>query len=195
MFAFLIYGVLATSFFAGALRGSCVDKVSGMVSDPQIFCFDNNPCPSSMTCDLDYGNPFYGFANFDNFGYAVLTLFENSTGEGWIYRLYSLMQTGLYLAPLFYVTMMIIVNLLIFNFFLAVVRGQFAVARASTRSNTVHEDDDYGNTEDEEGSDLVSTRAAMSRLWRHRLWLQWIDWGKIRIVPQSFANKVQVKPQ
>lgn len=47
------------------------------------------PCPEGQECkDLGWPGPWFGFINFDNFGLAMLTVFQCITMEGWTSILY-----------------------------------------------------------------------------------------------------------
>ncbi|CAF1062908.1 unnamed protein product [Rotaria sordida] len=46
-------------------------------------------CPDGQECkDLGWEGPWYGIINFDNFGLAMLTVFQCITMEGWTSVLY-----------------------------------------------------------------------------------------------------------
>jgi hypothetical protein len=46
-------------------------------------------CPDGQECkDLGWDGPWYGIINFDNFGLAMLTVFQCITMEGWTSILY-----------------------------------------------------------------------------------------------------------
>lgn len=46
-------------------------------------------CPEGQECkDLGWEGPYYGIINFDNFGLAMLTVFQCITMEGWTSILY-----------------------------------------------------------------------------------------------------------
>ena len=46
-------------------------------------------CPPGQECkDLGWEGPWYGIINFDNFGLAMLTVFQCITMEGWTSILY-----------------------------------------------------------------------------------------------------------
>ena len=46
-------------------------------------------CPTGQECkDLGWEGPWYGIINFDNFGLAMLTVFQCITMEGWTSVLY-----------------------------------------------------------------------------------------------------------
>jgi hypothetical protein len=46
-------------------------------------------CPEDQECkDIGWEGPWYGIINFDNFGLAMLTVFQCITMEGWTSILY-----------------------------------------------------------------------------------------------------------
>lgn len=46
-------------------------------------------CPDGQECrDIGWEGPYYGIINFDNFGLAMLTVFQCITMEGWTSILY-----------------------------------------------------------------------------------------------------------
>ena len=46
-------------------------------------------CPEGQECkDIGWEGPWYGIINFDNFGLAMLTVFQCITMEGWTSILY-----------------------------------------------------------------------------------------------------------
>ncbi|CAF4402327.1 unnamed protein product, partial [Adineta steineri] len=46
-------------------------------------------CPENQECrDIGWAGPWHGFINFDNFGLAMLTVFQCITMEGWTSILY-----------------------------------------------------------------------------------------------------------
>ena len=46
-------------------------------------------CPEGQECkDIGWPGPWYGIINFDNFGLAMLTVFQCITMEGWTSILY-----------------------------------------------------------------------------------------------------------
>lgn len=49
---------------------------------------DENPGEGWVCCD-DWEGPDYGITNFDNFGLAMLTVFQCITLEGWTKVLYN----------------------------------------------------------------------------------------------------------
>lgn len=46
------------------------------------------PCPNTSECKPYWGGPNYGITSFDNIGYAMLTVFQCITMEGWTTVLY-----------------------------------------------------------------------------------------------------------
>ena len=46
-------------------------------------------CPRDMVCKDGWDGPNFGITNFDNFGLAMLTVFQCITLEGWTDVLYN----------------------------------------------------------------------------------------------------------
>ena len=46
------------------------------------------PCPNTSECKPYWEGPNYGITSFDNIGYAMLTVFQCITMEGWTTVLY-----------------------------------------------------------------------------------------------------------
>jgi hypothetical protein len=52
-------------------------------------------CPDGQECkDVGWEGPWYGYINFDNFGLAMLTVFQCITMEGWTSILYKVRILG-----------------------------------------------------------------------------------------------------
>jgi hypothetical protein len=102
MFAILIFAIIGLEFYSGALHKTCfsVDDLNQMVTEgrKQVPCnadsADEAP-PGSFTCDPEiaiclekWEGPNYGITSFDNIIYAMLTVFQCITMEGWTPILY-----------------------------------------------------------------------------------------------------------
>lgn len=106
MFFFMIFAILGVSLWDGKIHYRCyaTDKpVNGtwalLEGDDELCSDDFRPCPAGYFCRSRYevtGLPFadrdvdtdiaslnYGITNFDNVGYALLTIFQCITMEGW----------------------------------------------------------------------------------------------------------------
>ena len=64
-----------------------------MIDDPAP-CNSENPdvgfqCPADFICRGEWTGINYGITNFDNIGYAMLTVFQCITLEGWTDIMYA----------------------------------------------------------------------------------------------------------
>ncbi|KOB68651.1 Uncharacterized protein OBRU01_18017, partial [Operophtera brumata] len=81
LFVIIIYAIIGLELFAGALHNTCFLK--GTKSDVGVQCDENYECHGNWM------GPNYGITNFDNIGYAMLTVFQCITLEGWTDIMYS----------------------------------------------------------------------------------------------------------
>lgn len=56
-------------------------------------CGEGFQCPEGFVCYDDWVGPNWGITNFDNFGLAMLTVFQCITLEGWTDVLYNVSVT------------------------------------------------------------------------------------------------------
>ena len=63
----------------------------GMVDDPSP-CGKGYSCEEGMICDEYWNGPNNGITNFDNFGLAMLTVFQCITMEGWTDVMYDVSE-------------------------------------------------------------------------------------------------------
>ena len=88
-FMLTLFGVVGVQLFEGRFRFHCVDSFGDF--DPNLVCGALQKCPVGSVCtDRDASgeflpNPNFGVSNFDNFGWAALSVFQTMTGEGWSY--------------------------------------------------------------------------------------------------------------
>lgn len=101
-FAILIFAIIGLEFYSGALHKTCysVDDLDLIVADGRHIV----PCnaeprdvapPGSYQCNASsaiclekWEGPNYGITSFDNILYAMLTVFQCITMEGWTQLLY-----------------------------------------------------------------------------------------------------------
>lgn len=101
LFALIIFGTVGINLFPGKLQHRCVvsgaypSQTSGVYYNSsyaaageagsmgkfEYFCDQDGPlasftCPSNMHCDMEYANPNYGSTSFDDFGSALLLMFQ-----------------------------------------------------------------------------------------------------------------------
>ena len=101
LFALVIFGTVGVNLFSGTMQHRCVvsgaypSQTSGVyynssyaaagdagsMGEFEYFCDRDGwttsfTCPSNMQCDMEYANPHYGSTSFDNFGSALLLMFQ-----------------------------------------------------------------------------------------------------------------------
>jgi hypothetical protein len=109
LFVIIIYAIIGLELFCGKMHMTCYyNGTSRIVSykmngKDRFFSLGNYPraeeirpcgekgrrCPEGQECkDLGWEGPWHGIINFDNFGLAMLTVFQCITMEGWTSILY-----------------------------------------------------------------------------------------------------------
>ncbi|EDS45053.1 voltage-dependent p/q type calcium channel [Culex quinquefasciatus] len=108
LFAIVIFAIIGLEFYSGALHRSCysLEDISQIVKEgefPTPCNADNDTiaptgayvCNSSdSTCVEQWEGPNFGITSFDNIGFAMLTVFQCITMEGWTAILYWANQKG-----------------------------------------------------------------------------------------------------
>ena len=115
IFVIIIYAIIGLELFSGVLHKSCYNNEtswfhSTIITHTHYHCGhpltslihrlgkimdEPRACGGSYTCEEDYEckeiweGPHHGIVNFDNFGLAMLTVFQCITLEGWTEVMYS----------------------------------------------------------------------------------------------------------
>lgn len=94
IFVIIIYAIIGLELFSGKLHKTCYsNETHEEMADP-IPCGEDGYSCSAITegnyvCSLYWDGPNDGITNFDNFGLAMLTVFQCVTLEGWTDVLYA----------------------------------------------------------------------------------------------------------
>uniref|UniRef100_A0A8C6KMH2 Voltage-dependent N-type calcium channel subunit alpha-1B n=1 Tax=Nothobranchius furzeri TaxID=105023 RepID=A0A8C6KMH2_NOTFU len=89
-FAIVIFAIVGMEFYMGKFHHSCFSPTGDRVVDWP--CGSEPPartCPEGTVCRSYWIGPNFGITNFDNILFAVLTVFQSITMEGWVDVLYS----------------------------------------------------------------------------------------------------------
>ncbi|KAG8132837.1 hypothetical protein E2320_010665, partial [Naja naja] len=88
-FAILMFAIIGLEFYSGKLHQACYVNNSGELQelDPPHPCGVQG-CPAGYEC-RDWIGPNDGITQFDNILFAVLTVFQCITMEGWTTVLYN----------------------------------------------------------------------------------------------------------
>ncbi|ETE66996.1 Voltage-dependent L-type calcium channel subunit alpha-1D, partial [Ophiophagus hannah] len=93
-------------------------------------------CPQNGTeCKGGWPGPNGGITNFDNFGYAMLTVFQCITMEGWTDVLYWMNDAmGFELPWVYFVSLVIFGSFFVLNLVLGVLSGEFSKEREKAKA-------------------------------------------------------------
>lgn len=102
IFVIVIYAIIGLELFSGKLHETCFDNITGeMMEDPHPCGANGFQChlelEGEFVCRGYWVGPNYGITNFDNFGLAMLTVFQCVTNEGWTTVMYWVSRTLLLL--------------------------------------------------------------------------------------------------
>ncbi|KER21551.1 hypothetical protein T265_15065, partial [Opisthorchis viverrini] len=100
-------------------------STSGARTQPGAFV-----CPENYTCKGHWEGPNYGITSFDNIGFAMLTVFQCITMEGWTDILYHTDDAiGDRFNYLYFIPLIILGSFFMLNLVLGVLSGEFAKER------------------------------------------------------------------
>ncbi|XP_052128297.1 voltage-dependent calcium channel type A subunit alpha-1 isoform X23 [Frankliniella occidentalis] len=144
LFAIVIFAIIGLEFYSGALHKTCykledlneIDK-EGEAETP---CNTDNKteaptgsyvCNSNTsTCLEEWDGPNFGITSFDNIGFAMLTVFQCITMEGWTTILYWTNDAlGSTFNWIYFVPLIVLGSFFMLNLVLGVLSGEFAKER------------------------------------------------------------------
>uniref|UniRef100_A0A8D2NG20 Voltage-dependent R-type calcium channel subunit alpha n=1 Tax=Zonotrichia albicollis TaxID=44394 RepID=A0A8D2NG20_ZONAL len=133
-FAILMFAIIGLEFYSGKLHRACYTNNSGgdkdwaPVLDPPHPCGVQG-CPPGYEC-REWIGPNDGITQFDNILFAVLTVFQCITMEGWTTVLYNTNDAlGATWNWLYFIPLIIIGSFFVLNLVLGVLSGEFAKER------------------------------------------------------------------
>ncbi|XP_042869765.1 voltage-dependent calcium channel type A subunit alpha-1-like isoform X9 [Penaeus japonicus] len=144
LFAIVIFAIIGLEFYSGALHKTCysLEDLGQIVTEgemPTPCNADNvSVAPSgSFVCNYNistclelWDGPNYGITSFDNIGFAMLTVFQCITQEGWTSILYWTNDAlGSNFNFLYFVPLIVLGSFFMLNLVLGVLSGEFAKER------------------------------------------------------------------
>ncbi|XP_037391696.1 voltage-dependent R-type calcium channel subunit alpha-1E isoform X3 [Pygocentrus nattereri] len=134
-FAILMFAIIGLEFYSGRLHRTCLpepdirENETVAVWEAEFPC-GFRQCPHKYNCTGDWEGPNDGITQFDNILFAVLTVFQCITMEGWTTVLYNANDA---LGPswnwLYFIPLIIIGSFFVLNLVLGVLSGEFAKER------------------------------------------------------------------
>uniref|UniRef100_A0A3B4TFR4 Voltage-dependent N-type calcium channel subunit alpha n=1 Tax=Seriola dumerili TaxID=41447 RepID=A0A3B4TFR4_SERDU len=131
-FAIVMFAIIGVEFYMGKFHNTCfkIDTGERVANWP---CGQEPPartCPNGTQCREYWTGPNFGITNFDNILFAVLTVFQCITMEGWVDILYSTNDVaGNTWNWLYFIPLIIIGSFFMLNLVLGVLSGEFAKER------------------------------------------------------------------
>uniref|UniRef100_A0A673X188 Voltage-dependent calcium channel type A subunit alpha-1 n=1 Tax=Salmo trutta TaxID=8032 RepID=A0A673X188_SALTR len=119
-FAILMFAIIGLEFYSGKLHHTCL---------PTFAC-GVRKCPEKYDCVGSWIGPNDGITQFDNILFAVLTVFQCITMEGWTAVLYNTNDAlGFMWNWMYFIPLIIIGSFFVLNLVLGVLSGEFAKER------------------------------------------------------------------
>uniref|UniRef100_A0A7E4W8C3 Voltage-dependent L-type calcium channel subunit alpha n=1 Tax=Panagrellus redivivus TaxID=6233 RepID=A0A7E4W8C3_PANRE len=151
MFVIIIYAIIGLELFCGKLHSTCVDSETGNFAqiEPSPCGFSSSayhcePTGASAalaanrwvcSTNTTWIGPNNGITNFDNFGLAMLTVFQCVSLEGWTDVLYWVNDAvGREWPWIYFVTLVILGSFFVLNLVLGVLSGEFSKEREKARA-------------------------------------------------------------
>ncbi|XP_029106174.1 voltage-dependent P/Q-type calcium channel subunit alpha-1A-like isoform X7 [Scleropages formosus] len=131
-FAILMFAIIGLEFYMGKFHTTCFDIITMEIRE-EFPCGTELPsrlCPNGTECREYWLGPNYGITQFDNILFAVLTVFQCITMEGWTDLLYySNDASGSAWNWMYFIPLIIIGSFFMLNLVLGVLSGEFAKER------------------------------------------------------------------
>uniref|UniRef100_A0A673ZJY9 Voltage-dependent N-type calcium channel subunit alpha n=1 Tax=Salmo trutta TaxID=8032 RepID=A0A673ZJY9_SALTR len=127
-FAILMFAIIGLDFYMGKFHRTCF-----RTDTAEFPCGMEAPartCENGTVCQEYWIGPNYGITNFDNILFAILTVFQCITMEGWVDILYNANDaSGNTWNWLYFIPLIIIGSFFMLNLVLGVLSGEFAKER------------------------------------------------------------------
>ncbi|XP_053509576.1 calcium channel, voltage-dependent, L type, alpha 1D subunit, a isoform X2 [Ictalurus furcatus] len=140
LFVIIIYAIIGLELFLGKMHATCyvigTAYIAGDESAPCAVNGHGRTCTLNGTeCKEGWHGPNGGITNFDNFLFAMLTVFQCITMEGWTDVLYWMNDAmGIELPWVYFVSLVIFGSFFVLNLVLGVLSGEFSKEREKAKA-------------------------------------------------------------
>ncbi|XP_030639857.1 voltage-dependent L-type calcium channel subunit alpha-1D [Chanos chanos] len=140
LFVIIIYAIIGLELFIGKMHATCYLNGTNTLAEeeptPCALSGHGRHCPLSGTvCKEGWIGPNNGITNFDNFLFAMLTVFQCITMEGWTEVLYWMNDAmGFELPWVYFVSLVIFGSFFVLNLVLGVLSGEFSKEREKAKA-------------------------------------------------------------
>uniref|UniRef100_A0A480MUB2 Voltage-dependent L-type calcium channel subunit alpha n=1 Tax=Sus scrofa TaxID=9823 RepID=A0A480MUB2_PIG len=138
LFVIIIYAIIGLELFMGKMHKTCYNQEGVPEDDPSPCALETGhgrQCQNGTVCKPGWDGPKHGITNFDNFAFAMLTVFQCITMEGWTDVLYWVNDAvGRDWPWIYFVTLIIIGSFFVLNLVLGVLSGEFSKEREKAKA-------------------------------------------------------------
>ncbi|XP_053203092.1 muscle calcium channel subunit alpha-1-like isoform X2 [Panonychus citri] len=141
IFVIVIYAIIGLEMFNGVLHKTCFDNITGeMMEEPtpcgeEAWNCDDEDLEGHYVCRAYWAGPNFGITNFDNFGLAMLTVFQCITNEGWTQVMYWMNDSiGNTFPWMYFISLVILGSFFVMNLVLGVLSGEFSKEREKAKA-------------------------------------------------------------
>ncbi|TRY54897.1 hypothetical protein DNTS_011011, partial [Danionella cerebrum] len=140
LFVIIIYAIIGLELFIGKMHNTCFINGTRTLAEedpaPCSLSGHGHHCPPNGTvCRDGWQGPNNGITNFDNFLFAMLTVFQCITMEGWTDVLYWMNDAmGFELPWVYFVSLVIFGSFFVLNLVLGVLSGEFSKEREKAKA-------------------------------------------------------------
>ncbi|XP_054707665.1 muscle calcium channel subunit alpha-1-like [Uloborus diversus] len=139
IFVIIIYAIIGLELFSGKMHETCLNNNTGefALEEPHPCGENGYHCnaTNNEVCTGYWEGPNFGITNFDNFGLAMLTVFQCVTNEGWTNVLYNINDSvGNEWPWIYFISLIIIGSFFVLNLVLGVLSGEFSKEREKAKA-------------------------------------------------------------
>ncbi|XP_044042877.1 voltage-dependent L-type calcium channel subunit alpha-1C isoform X12 [Siniperca chuatsi] len=143
LFVIIIYAIIGLELFMGKMHKTCVSEntVTGTIPEEKPApcapdgAYGRHCNRNGTVCKMGWEGPNDGITNFDNFAFAMLTVFQCITMEGWTDVLYWMQDAMGYELPwVYFVSLVIFGSFFVLNLVLGVLSGEFSKEREKAKA-------------------------------------------------------------
>uniref|UniRef100_A0A8C2ZCH9 Voltage-dependent L-type calcium channel subunit alpha n=1 Tax=Cyclopterus lumpus TaxID=8103 RepID=A0A8C2ZCH9_CYCLU len=143
LFVIIIYAIIGLELFMGKMHKTCnhEDGHTGNIAEEKPApcapegAYGRHCNHNGTECKMGWEGPNKGITNFDNFAFAMLTVFQCITMEGWTDVLYWMQDAMGYELPwVYFVSLVIFGSFFVLNLVLGVLSGEFSKEREKAKA-------------------------------------------------------------
>ncbi|CAK5122112.1 unnamed protein product [Meloidogyne enterolobii] len=143
LFAIVIFAIIGLEFYSSAFHAACYNEFGEIVnlSEKPFPCSNKSASTGAYNCDVpgaiclsQWIGPNYGITSFDNIAFAMITVFQCITMEGWTTIMYYTNDSlGSTYNWAYFIPLIVLGSFFMLNLVLGVLSGEFAKERVENR--------------------------------------------------------------